>query len=222
VLGYGAGIVVLATGAHWRTDGLNSLTHAPIPTAEGTRLLTPEDVVLGGERPGGPVVVYDADGYFVAGGIADLLALEGHPVTLVTPFATLAPFMQYTLELWRFNRDLRSHGIAVLTGTTLERIDAGSVQLAEAWTDRLLVRDAEAVVLVTSRQQNDELWRDLRDAEAAVYRIGDCLAPGTIADNVFSGHRLAREIDSPDPRVPLPSIRERALEPTPLSRLSCA
>ncbi len=30
-------------------------------------------------------------------------------------------------------------------------------------------------------------------------RIGDCLAPGTIASAVFSGHKFAREFDEPDP-----------------------
>jgi hypothetical protein len=32
-----------------------------------------------------------------------------------------------------------------------------------------------------------------------------------VAQAVFSGHRLAREIDSPNPDVPLPFIRERRL-----------
>jgi len=32
---------------------------------------------------------------------------------------------------------------------------------------------------------------------ASVVRIGDCLAPSTIAAAVYSGHRYAREIDSP-------------------------
>jgi dimethylamine/trimethylamine dehydrogenase len=71
------------------------------------------------------------------------------------------------------------------------------------------VLDAGAVVLVTTRRQNDALWHDQQEAELPLCRIGDCLAPGTIADNVFSGHRLAREIDSADPRVPLPFVRER-------------
>jgi dimethylamine/trimethylamine dehydrogenase len=51
----------------------------------------------------------------------------------------------------------------------------------------------------------------------AVYAIGDCVAPRLIADCVFDGHRLAREIDSRDPRRPLPYLRERRLvsrEPT--------
>ena len=44
-----------------------------------------------------------------------------------------------------------------------------------------------------------------------LYQIGDCLLPGMIADAIFSGHRLAREIDSPDPATPLPYVRERRL-----------
>jgi dimethylamine/trimethylamine dehydrogenase len=44
-----------------------------------------------------------------------------------------------------------------------------------------------------------------------VYRIGDCVALRLIADCVFDGHRLAREIDSPNPAAPLPFIRERRL-----------
>ena len=43
---------------------------------------------------------------------------------------------------------------------------------------------------------------------AGVYRIGDCVAPLMVLDAVYEGHRLAREIDSPDPAKPLPYIRE--------------
>jgi dimethylamine/trimethylamine dehydrogenase len=32
-----------------------------------------------------------------------------------------------------------------------------------------------------------------------------------IPDCIFDGHRLAREIDSPNPAMPLPFIRERRL-----------
>jgi dimethylamine/trimethylamine dehydrogenase len=37
------------------------------------------------------------------------------------------------------------------------------------------------------------------------------VAPRLIADAIFDGHRLAREIDSPDPERPLPYLRERPL-----------
>jgi dimethylamine/trimethylamine dehydrogenase len=47
------------------------------------------------------------------------------------------------------------------------------------------------------------------DGIQALYRIGDCVAPRLIADCVFDGHRLAREIDSDDPATPKPYLRER-------------
>ena len=49
-----------------------------------------------------------------------------------------------------------------------------------------------------------------------LFRIGDCVAPQLLADVIFDGHRLGREIDSDDPAIPLPFLREhsRALPTT--------
>jgi dimethylamine/trimethylamine dehydrogenase len=48
-----------------------------------------------------------------------------------------------------------------------------------------------------------------REGILAVYRIGDCFAPRlNVADAIFDGHRLGREIDSNDPETPLQYIRE--------------
>ena len=44
-----------------------------------------------------------------------------------------------------------------------------------------------------------------------MYRTGDCVAPRWLVDTVFDGHRLAREIDSPNPHVYLPTARERVV-----------
>jgi dimethylamine/trimethylamine dehydrogenase len=54
---------------------------------------------------------------------------------------------------------------------------------------------------------NDDLYYELKsqaDALSAggiksLARIGDCLAPGTIASTVFSGYKFARKFDEPDP-----------------------
>ena len=67
-----------------------------------------------------------------------------------------------------------------------------------------------------SASSNEALYRALRSDTGAlrqagvreVFRIGDCVAPRLTADAIFDGHRLAREIDSADPSVPLPYIRE--------------
>jgi hypothetical protein len=62
------------------------------------------------------------------------------------------------------------------------------------------------LVLVTARLPDDALHVELtRHPEllqangiASVTRIGDCLAPSTLASAVYSGHRYARELDEPD------------------------
>jgi dimethylamine/trimethylamine dehydrogenase len=76
---------------------------------------------------------------------------------------------------------------------------------------------ADTVVLATARRSNDALHRELTAAPEAlaaadvehVFAIGDCVAPRLIADCIFDGHRLAREIDEQDPDQPLPFLRER-------------
>jgi dimethylamine/trimethylamine dehydrogenase len=85
-------------------------------------------------------------------------------------------------------------------------------------------------VLVTQRRSNEALFRSLKDdigidaltAEGVtgLYRIGDCEAPRLIADAVFSGHRLAREIDTDNPAVPLPFKRERKVIERELAAVS--
>ena len=60
--------------------------------------------------------------------------------------------------------------------------------------------------MVTSREPVDELYRTL-DGRIPVQRIGDCLAPGTIATAVYSGHRYAREADA-EVSLSVPFARE--------------
>ena len=62
---------------------------------------------------------------------------------------------------------------------------------------------ADSLVLVTSRQPNDALYRDLSERLSrgaggpiqSLRRIGDCEAPAIIAAAVYAGHRYAREFD---------------------------
>ena len=54
-------------------------------------------------------------------------------------------------------------------------------------------------MIVTSRDPADSLYHELVN-RIDIVRIGDCLAPGTIATAVYSGHRYAREMDEPEDR----------------------
>jgi dimethylamine/trimethylamine dehydrogenase len=218
VLTYGAEIVVLATGARWRADGMNGPTQSTIAGADHDFVFTPEQVSAArGAIDGKHVLVYDTDGYFTAVGMAEMLLAAGKRVTVLTPFANFAMFMFFTGEAFRVNRELRAQGVSVITSHVLSEIGPDATLRGQnVWSPDPVSWQADAVVLVTQRRPHDALYHELRaDPERleregieAVHRIGDCLAPRTIAENVFDGHRLAREIDSPDPSTPLPYLRE--------------
>ncbi len=83
-------------------------------------------------------------------------------------------------------------------------------------------------MLVTQRVSADALFHELDGVRERVFRIGDCVAPRLLAETVFDGHRMAREIDGDDPEVALPYLRERigdaadlppAADPGPLTAL---
>ncbi|MBS1881421.1 MAG: FAD-dependent oxidoreductase [Actinobacteria bacterium] len=217
VLDYGAEIVVVATGARWRADGMNGPTQSPIPGAELDSTLTPEQVTAArGEIAAEDVLIYDTDGYFTAVAMAEMLLAAGKRVTVVTPFPTFAQYMAFTGEMFRVNRELRAAGLTVVPAHVVTEIDAGGARGCNVWAPDPVEWKADSVVLVTQREPLDGVYRELvadpgrLEAEGieAVYRIGDCVAPRLISENIFDGHRLAREIDGDDPGVPLPYTRE--------------
>ena len=177
--------------------------------------------MVAGARPEGRrVAILDCEGYFTGPGLAEVLRAEGYEVTFVTPYDVVAPTCDQTLEGLRLRLHLHALGIALRTGLTPTEILDGGVRVEDG-VGRPLEIEADATVLVTQRLSDDALYLDLTaDAEAlaaagidGVYRIGDCVAPRLIADAIFDGHRLGREIDGPDPAVALPYLRERPLIP---------
>lgn len=224
VRGYGAQIVVVATGAGWATDGRSGLARDGIPGADAAldHVLTPEQVMVEGKRPPGRrVVIVDHDGYFTATALAELLRGEGFEVELVTVHEVVAPYCDQTLEGLPVRRRLHEVGVGVHRGTGVTRIAPGGVETAGEFGVRGEIA-CDGVVLVTQRLSDDRLYRELRDDPEALaaagieslYAVGDCVAPRLIADAIFDGHRLAREIDSPDPSRPLRYLRERPLVST--------
>ncbi|MEE2980238.1 MAG: FAD-dependent oxidoreductase [Pseudomonadota bacterium] len=206
--------VVLATGATWRRDGVGRTHNLPIDGADGANVFTPDDVFAGASLAG-PVVVYDDDHYYMGGVIAEKLSLDGLDVTLVTPASDVSEWTHATLEQsWIENR-LDEIGVEIIEKHELAGVGATEVAIEHASRSGGRTIPCASVVLVTSRHSNDALYHELVADQAAldaagitsVTRIGDCLVPSTIAAAVYSGHRLAREIDSP-PQAVVPFLRE--------------
>ncbi|GAB3616457.1 NAD(P)-binding protein [Okibacterium endophyticum] len=222
ILGYGAEIVVLATGSSWAHDGVTGFNHTPIPGSSLAHVLTPEDIMVDGKNPAGRrVTVFDVEGYVVASGIAERLVRQGHEVRIITPFPQVAVVSDQTVEGPLVRRNLHNLGVEMVSNNVLTAITDHEVVVANEFGEESSY-EADAVVLVTRRISNDQLYLELQERRAewaeaeisAVYRIGDAVAPRLAADSIFDGQRLGREIDGPNPNVPRPYLRERiALTP---------
>jgi dimethylamine/trimethylamine dehydrogenase len=205
VLEFGFERVVLATGATWRRDGCGRSHWLPIPGLEQADVFTPDDIMADRLPPAGPVVVYDTEEFYLAGVVAERLRKAGNDVTFVTPGDLASAWAGNTIEAVHINRQLRRLGIAVVTHHDVTRLAADHVEITCAYAGTKSEIAAGAVVLVTARLPNEELYLALSsDPEGlktagikSVARIGDCLAPGFIAHAVYHGHRYARELDAP-------------------------
>ena len=78
--------VCIATGSHWRRDGVSRQHVVPFPTDDTMPIYTPDDL-MDGELPEGRVVIYDDDHYYMGGVLAELLQGHGCQITIVTPSA---------------------------------------------------------------------------------------------------------------------------------------
>ena len=204
VLEFGFPRVVVATGSRWRRDGIGHHWTRPMPIATGARVLSPDDVMDGTTLPRGRrVVVWDDDNYYMGGLMAEVLADMGCETHYLTPAPEVSTWTRNTMEQHRIQARLLEKGVRIHPFADLESVADGVISASCVFTGRTEEVEVDAVMLVTSREPEDRLARDL-DARAAewhdariesVVTIGDALAPATIAHAVYAGRRYAEELD---------------------------
>jgi len=194
ILEFGCDSVALATGAAWRRDGIGRWHVDAIEGCESNNVLTPDDV-MNGVVPEGPVVVFDDDHYYMGCVLAEKLLQDGLDVTLVTPAGNVGAWSEHTAERTLAHTRLVELGVRLETHSTLDAIEKDSATLSCVYTGKSRECGASSIVLVTSRAPVDGLYHELAD-RLDIRRIGDCLAPGTIATAVHSGHAYARAMDA--------------------------
>lgn len=212
--------IVLATGAKWTRDGVGRSHHKPLPHDDSVRLLTPDDIMraptstpksVADAKPAadgalamrGEVMIYDDDHYYMASVIAEKLVAGGAQVTLVTPAAEVAVWTRNTLEQEHIENRLRELGVTIIERHKIHQVRAKQVTLQHVSGKQTCALTPAAVVMVTARRPCESLYWALHAQQSqwatagvqSVSRIGDCLAPGTIAAAVYEGHRFAREFD---------------------------
>ena len=202
VLDFGAGHVVLATGATWRHDGVGRENGFAIAGFDLPAVLTPDDI-LAGKMPEGPVVIFDDDHHYMAGVIAEKCAKAGINTTYVTPSLQPSDFTEYTMEATSIARRLVQLDVKLVTRSNITGFDGANVSVEDQLSDVITNISAASLVTVTARLPNDQLFHDIEAAKVngtahgivTLKRIGDCYAPASIQAAVYSGHRYARELD---------------------------
>jgi dimethylamine/trimethylamine dehydrogenase len=208
ILGLEHGHVVVATGARW-TKMLFSTLEFPVGELVVPGVYTPDDLA-GGIVPPGPVVVFDFDNYYLAGAVAEQLAIEVDEVSYVTTAGNASAWTFMTNELPLVHRALANAGVSIHTLHLVTAFDGATVTLADVYSGKEKALPCRSLVIVGMRKPRDELYHallaresELKDAGiASVARIGDSLAPGAIVHAVHGGHRYAREFDSENAEPP--------------------
>ena len=193
--------VVLATGSALAARRFWPAQPPADPGGARHRVYSPDDV-MAGVPIAGSMLVFDDDDYYMGGVLAETLRRRGHPVTLVTPSPLVSAWTVNTLEQEKIQRQILEAGIEVVANANLPAVRPGEVDLACMFTDRVHTCAADAIVLVTARLPETGFHEALKPAIGSgalrsLTRIGDCNAPGTIAAAVFSGRRVAEDLDEP-------------------------
>lgn len=198
--------IVIATGSSWRKDGFGRSNLAGIAGLDVQPQVYSPDDIMAGNIPQGRLLVFDDDNYYMAAVLSELLKKSGSEVTYVTPSNLVSSFGVRTVEQYTTQKRLIEMGVDLALAHNLHSFDGNKATIKCVYTGRSQSMASDAIVAVTARTPNEQLYRQLADKVAggtlasvkSVRRIGDCDAPAIIASAVYAGHKYAREFDVPD------------------------
>jgi dimethylamine/trimethylamine dehydrogenase len=189
--------VILATGAHWRRDGVGRSHRFAIDGIDQVNVYTPDDVFAGVEI-GGSVLIYDDDYYYLGSTLAELFRSSGQEVCLLTPESKVSLWTQYTLEQEKIQSRLLDLDVEIMVSHAITGLETNKAHVESELRQRSEL-NFDSIVMVTSRTSDDALYQDLlqfEDRFKTLRAIGDCYAPGTVAAAVYAGHAAARQLQS--------------------------
>ena len=196
--------IFIATGSNWRVDGIGRSRRKEITGLDNIQVLTPTDAIRKQDSIKDPLVIYDDDQGYLAGVIADHLSSLGCNVTFVTPASIVSPWTVSTLEQQRIQKSLLNQNVNIISNKIISSVNGDNLEMRCIYTNEATELACKTLILVTERLPNITLYQQLAqqasiDSEAPkshLELIGDALAPGLIADAVFSGHLAAENFEA--------------------------
>ena len=191
--------VVVATGARFSSGGRSGLVDRDILGAEKPHVFTPDDILLGGVRPTGKVVVLDGEGTQASSGTAELVARADARVTMVSSsFAPYSNRVMFAFEGEAIASRMADANIDFRGATWVRSIGDSELLLYDVNSGReTTMAGVDAVILATGRVPVHELGRALEGKVAQLFTIGDALCVRPFATAAFEGQKFARLIGEP-------------------------
>jgi 2,4-dienoyl-CoA reductase (NADPH2) len=190
--------VIVATGARYSVGGRSVTFDADLPGSERPFVCRPEEILLGGARPAGRVLLLDGEGFHASAGVAELLASGGAEVTYVNAgFSPLSPRLVDNFEARAIVQRMKAAGVRFAPTAWVRSIGEGGVTLYDVHTGEERLQPVDAVVLVTGREPQDALARELDGKVAQLFTIGDALSARMLAAASYEGQKFARLIGEP-------------------------
>ena len=200
VLALAPDAVIVATGAQFSSSGRGGVVDRDIPGADKPHVYTPEDILRGGARPSGKVVVLDGEGTHASSGIAEMLGRAGADVTMVT--SNYAPYSNYSLlgvEGDAIADRMDQANVSLRTATWIRSIGDRDLQVFDVNSGReSTIEGVNAVVLATGRVSVDPVSAELDGKVPQLFTIGDALSVRPFATATYEAQKFARLIGEAD------------------------
>ena len=152
--------------------------------------------------PQGRAVVFDPIGGPVGVGVAELLAANGRPTSIVTQDQIAGTQLALTGDLADANSRLQRAGVRRELRALLREAAGDHVLLEDRWTGEQRTADCGFVVHCGHRLPDEALYLH----RPGTLRAGDCVAPRTVLEAVLEGRRTALVIGAADQLPELPAL----------------
>ena len=152
--------------------------------------------------PEGRAVVFDPIGGPVGVGVAELLAANGRPTSIVTQDQIAGTQLALTGDLAEANSRLQRAGVRRELRALLREAAGDHVLLEDRWTGEQRTADCGFVVHCGHRLPDEALYLH----RPGTLRAGDCVAPRTVLEAVLEGRRTAMAISAADQLPELPAL----------------
>jgi len=188
-------VVVVATGATSIRTGMQGFTLKPITGWKSKNVVTVEDLLKGTVKAGENIIILDDNGGIEPTGIADLLTDSGSKVEILTRMPFVGRDLATNAHLPHIYGRILSKGVTLTPNTFIKEITDSSVTAFNIYTgNERRIENVNTAVLVTGKEPNDKLYKQLKGTVKELYRAGDCVAPRKIDSAIFEGYKIGRSI----------------------------